>query len=194
MKNLIEEIDILKRELKEKQTQYSDVYNQILEECKDSYFKFEGKIKNDFRFALMLTLGEYKKYYDSEVVRNLRIEPVKDWDTKDYKNHYQILLANSWKYGWAESYKNGGFICYKKDLYYALAPKMRELWLVAIKEKRYLGSLLEFKHECGKNIDYLIEVFEGYHERRDFNFITFTNKKLSIKDVIIYIEKDFNKF
>jgi hypothetical protein len=136
MENLLDEVDQLTLDLKRKKDKLNDVVSLIKEEMKDQYHNYNTATY--FRYALMLAFGQYKKTYESEVVNDIKIYPVNEFKSNSYKNYYNILKADSWKFGCTENYRNAGFICYLKDLHCALDNNVYiKLWVYHIKRNNY---------------------------------------------------------
>jgi len=183
----IETIKSLSYDLTEKQIQLKDVVFKCKKEMSDSYFKYENKVLIHFRFAIMLVFGEYRHKYDSEVVRNIQISPFKTFKTDEYENYYVIRKAYNWSYSFGSSYNNVGFVCYKKDLKYALSYEMRKLWLFYLGRNKSTISLKEFEDLFDKGDLDLYELFEDYI--KEDSFLTIVNYPLlKIKNVVIYID------
>lgn len=134
--NIIQSIDSLEKELKRKKDVLNNIISKIKEDRKDSYFKHESQPYTNFRFALsIITESFIKKYSFND--STYKLEMAKIWKTQEYLNYYDIYKSYSKGYfGQKEDYQINGFICFKKDLFYAIKNKITNMWLHNVNHER----------------------------------------------------------
>ncbi|HMT02316.1 MAG TPA: hypothetical protein PKD00_03250 [Burkholderiales bacterium] len=191
MENFYKEFQILKNDFKKAKDMFEEIISNIKKEMEDSYFKSKNPNKMKFRFAIMLLTGKYIKNYEEEFSNRLFISPVTDYKSKEYENYYSVLKGIAGTYGFTESRKNIGFICFKKDLVFALRYKMQDIWRFHV-SNRYVESLDTFTKDCLDNKLNLLEIYEDYCREHDIELHFIDCPQIKVTDIIISL--NFNKY
>jgi hypothetical protein len=192
MNNLIQKVEDLKEQLTRSNGILLQVVAKIKDEMSDTYYKYISNPEvRALHHALMLCLGTYSDRY-SDKVGKYKIERVKIWKTGEYHPYCDL-------YGDTYVSTRGliGFVCYKKDFFLVLDQFWdvghKDLWMYAIKDKRYLKGLQDFVDEYSKDFDKSYELFREFiahkNSKLDKNChqVCIVNyKPLKIKDVVIY--------
>lgn len=186
MTSLIEELEQLTKEQKQKKEQLQSVVKSIKEEMSDNYFKWNINLDTFFRFALMLVVGEYQKDYSFNSIGGFKLSIAETWKEKKYLNYFYIMKGSYRRFGDYEQWNTVGFVCYKKDIFFALEHKIEDMWRERIANSKYKGSLEEFITSHKDNPAVLIILLKCLEPK---SFITIVNyPSLKIKDVVIYIK------
>lgn len=193
MENLHQDIKDIQEELKSKKQRFKEVVNLIKNEISEDFY-YNPTDKRIFSYALMLINGQFNDWYKTEVITNHTIKKATAFKSEEYLNYFNIYnFDNSPIHRYNK--KNIGFICYEKNLYFAIESYMEEMWLYYIKENNFKGSLKEFKNLCENKEINLYTLFNNFninkcinYDNKKFSLIKFNYKPLKINNVVIFTE------
>lgn len=191
--NIIQSIDSLEKELKRKKDVLNNIISKIKEDRKDSYFKHESQPYTNFRFALsIITESFIKKYSFND--STYKLEMAKIWKTQEYLNYYDIYKSYSKGYfGQKEDYQINGFICFKKDLFYAIKNKITNMWLHNVNHERYKDSLENYTKYLKKlNPNDLFDAYHNYlnhyNNKKEYKeFYTLNMKSIGLNNIVVFL-------
>lgn len=192
--NIIQSIDSLESELKRKKETLNHIVSLIKKDRNDSYFKYEAQPFTNFRFALSIIIESFIKKYDFNE-NTYKLEMAKTWKTNEYLNYYNVFKSYSkGSYGQKENYRINGFICNKKDLFYAIKDKITDMWLFQVNHERYKDSLENYTKELKKlNPNDLFNAYHNYlndyHHKKEYKeFYVLNMKSIGLNNIVVFLK------